>query len=167
MKKNLLTLCMLLVSAPTLAAEGSRFTYDLGGSSGTYNGTSYTEVNLGLNWYLEDWLNWRNALFSKFGSSINTTYGLDSAVLFETDAYTENRLLGVELFIGPGVRLANEKSNAVFGKAGITFALAGMRIGGGIQQTHYIEGARTDKNDQTLPQDETQYFITLSGGGVL
>ncbi len=139
-------------------------TYDVSGATGSYNGNSYSEIHLGLNWYAEDWLNWRNSLFTQFGSTIDTIYGLDTAALFEYKAYTQARGLGIELFAGPGLRFATQSSNAIFGQAAIVFALAGLRIGGGVQQLHYTQD-RKDRNNYTLPQDETQYFITLAGGG--
>lgn len=154
----------ILISPMTMAA--STLSYDLSAGTGSHNGNSYSEIHLGLNYYPADWLNWRNSVFTQFGSNINTIYGLDTAALFEYRAYTSGGAAGVEVFAGPGLRFANENSNAVFGKAGITFALGGLRLGGGVQQLHYIN-TRKDKQDSTLPKDETQYFITLSGSGVL
>lgn len=147
-------------------SSNSRISYDISGGSGTRDGETYSEIHLGLNWFVKDWLNWRNSLFTQFGTEVKTVYGLDSAALFNWAAYTQSRAAGVEFYMGPGVRVASEKSNAVFGKAGLTFALGGLRIGGGVQALHYLED-RTDKLDRTLGKDEVQYFITLSGGGVL
>nr|BFD60576.1 hypothetical protein CKG001_26830 [Bdellovibrio sp. CKG001] len=149
----------------SLSAQAqSRFSYDLSGASGTRDNESFTEIHLGLNYFVKDWLNWRNSVFTQFGTDINTVYGLDTAALFNYEFYNHSRTLGVEFFAGPGLRFASENSNAAFGKAGITFGLGGLRIGGGVQHFLYFEG-RTDKNDNTLNKDETQYFITLSGGG--
>lgn len=147
-----------------LAQAQSRFSYDLSGASGTRDNESFTEIHLGLNYFVKDWLNWRNSVFTQFGTDINTVYGLDTAALFNYEFYNHGRTLGVEFFAGPGLRFASENSNAAFGKAGITFGLGGLRIGGGVQHFLYFED-RTDKNDNTLNKDETQYFITLSGGG--
>jgi hypothetical protein len=165
--KNFMALFLLLFgfALPTFAAERPALSYDVGGATGSYNGDSYSEIHLGLNWFAQDWMNWRNSLFTQFGSTINTVYGLDSALLFEYSAYTQGRGAGVELFAGPGLRFATEKSNAVFGQAGVIFNLGGLHIGGGVQQLHYTDD-RTDKNNYSLPKDETQYFIILSGGGV-
>ena len=163
MKKTLLSLIVLSALTLTSVAQ-AKVTYDLTGSSGTRDGESFSEIHLGLNWYMNDWFNWRNSVFTQFGTKIKEVYGLDSEALFSWEAYTSQRDLGVELFIGPGVRLASEKSNAAFGKAGVTFAVAGLRIGGGVQALHYIED-RQDKDGRILPKDEVQTFITLSGGG--
>ncbi|MNS69993.1 hypothetical protein D3C72_1033260 [compost metagenome] len=157
-----ITLCSL----QSFAQRSSRpqFTYDISGGVGSYDSNSYTQLQLGLNWYAYEWLNWRNAAFTQFGSSINNVYGLDSSILFQTSAYTQNRDAGVEVFLGPGVRLASENSNAGFAQGGITFALGGLRLGFGAQALHYW-AERTDKNDVVMPKDEVNYFITVSGGG--
>lgn len=150
----------------SFAASGSSLSYDLSGGSGSRDGETYSEIHLGLNWFVYDWLNWRNSIFTQFGSETKTIYGLDSATLFNVEAYTSNRSLGIELYAGPGLRLASENSNAVFGKAGVTLALGGLRIGAGVQANHYLED-RTDKNNRVLGKDETQYFIILAGSGSL
>lgn len=103
-------------------------------------------------------------MFTQFGTNLNTVWGLDTTGLFKTEFYTQGRGAGIELFAGPGLRLANEKSTAALGTAGVTLALGGLRIGGGATYLNYFE-TRKDKQDQNLPKDEVQYFITLSGGG--
>lgn len=165
--KTLIALFFCLSFASTVHAaemEHAPLSYDISGATGSYDGNSYSEIHLGLNWYAQDWLNWRNAVFTQFGSTIDTVYGLDSSLLFEYDAYTQSRGAGVEFFAGPGLRFATQNSNAVFGKAGVIFSLGGLRLGGGVQQLHYVQD-RTDKQNYTLPKDETQYFIILAGGG--
>lgn len=148
----------------SFAAEASYVSYDLSGSAGSRDGESYSEIHLGLNYFPVNWFNWRNSVFTQFGSQMNTVYGLDTAGLFNYEFYNSSRTLGIELYAGPGLRFASENSNAAFGVAGITFGLGGLRIGGGVQQFQYFED-RKDKNDFTLNKSETQYFITLSGGG--
>lgn len=165
MKKSIsFFLLSLVFSSAVWAQSESKFTYDLTGSSGTRDGSSYSEVHLGLNWMMGEWFNWRNSIFSQFGTKIKTVSGLDSEALFKFDTYTQSRSLGVEFYAGPGVRLADQKSNALFGKAGLTIALGGLRIGGGVQALHYLED-RVDSNNNPLNKDEVQTFITLSGGG--
>ncbi len=161
----LIIFCTLFVNSVALAAP-STLSYDISGGSGSRNGNSYNEIHLGLNWYPAEWLNWRNSLFTQFGSQMNTIYGIDTAGLLEYTAYTQSRDVGIELYVGPGLRFANENSNAVFGKAGLTLALDGLRLGGSVQHNHYFS-SRTDKDNYSLPKDETQYFITISGGGAL
>ncbi|MBO9668110.1 MAG: hypothetical protein J7501_15015 [Bdellovibrio sp.] len=155
----------LLTSTLSFAqSTNSNLTYDLTGGFGTYNGNSYTEIDLGLNWYFIDWLNWRNSLFTQFGSTINTVFGLDTALLANAVLYNSSGSFGIEGYIGPGLRFANEDSSGVFGKAGLTFAIGRLRIGGGAQVTHYYE-TRRDRDGFRLPDDEVQYFLVLSGGG--
>jgi hypothetical protein len=164
--KKFIAAVIMMFSVSTFAQSNSRpqFSYDISGGVGSYDGNSYSQLQLGLNWYAYEWLNWRNAAFTQFGSTIKTVYGLDSSILFKTEAYTQSRSLGVEVFAGPGVRLASENSNAGFAQAGITFQLAGLRLGVGAQALHYWQD-RTDKNDVTMPRDEMNYFITIAGGG--
>ncbi|WP_413560165.1 hypothetical protein [Bdellovibrio sp. HCB209] len=169
MKKLISVLLILgsVFSTPALAQSSSaNMSYDLSGGFGTYNGNSYTEIDLGLNWYLTDYLNWRNSVFTQFGSSIDTVYGLDTAAIFGTGFYTSSGGAGVELFAGPGLRFANEDASGYFGKAGLIFAIGGLRIGGGAQVTKYYE-SRHDKYGYRMPDEEVQYFIILAGGGSL
>lgn len=166
MKNFLLVVLSSLFVSHFAHGADSGLSYDISGGSGSHNGYSYSEIHLGLNWHVQDWLNWRNSLFTQFGSNMNTIYGIDTAALFEYSAFTQGRGAGIEFFAGPGLRFANENSNALFGKAGITFALGGLRLGASVQQTKYFS-SRTDKSNNTLPKDETQYFITISGGGVI
>lgn len=161
-KFMLVLLFSLGVSAVSFAQ--SRVTYDLTGSSGTRDGESFTEIHLGLNWFIKEHINWRNSVFTQFGNEIKTIYGLDTEALFNWEAYTQSRGLGIELFAGPGFRFASENSNAVFGKAGLTFGIAGLRIGGGVQAFHYWED-RKDKDENILDKDEVQYFVIIAGGG--
>lgn len=166
MKKVWLILLSSIVISSAAFAAPSTLSYDISGGSGSRNGNSYSEIHLGLNWYPAEWLNWRNSLFTQFGSAMNTIYGIDTAALFEYTAYTQSRGAGIELYAGPGLRFANENSNAVFGKVGLTFALGGLRLGASVQHNHYFS-SRTDKENYSLPKDETQYFITIAGGGSL
>src|SRR3954470_3311168 len=57
----------------------SRLTYDIGVSSGKTNDLTYTEYNLGLNWWLGSWFAWRNALFGRSQQGEKTIYGLDTS----------------------------------------------------------------------------------------
>jgi len=142
------------------------FTYDISASSGTENSNSYSEVKLNLNWYLADWLNWRNGIFTRFGSNIQSVSGLDSSVLAAYDIKNESGTLGFQAFAGPGVRIASADNNAATAEAGVIFTLGGIQIGGGAKYLSYFK-TRQDPNNVALPKDETQYFIVLAGGGNL
>lgn len=158
-----------LLSFPSFgsaASSGSRLSYDLGASAGSYNGSSYTELTLGLNWYAQDWLNWRNSIFTRQGSNLDSVQGLDSALLFQTSARTEGGGLGFDAFAGPGLRFATHSNNAIFGEAGLIFKLGGIRIGGGVKALNYSSD-REDRSGDTLPKNDLQYFLILAGGGTL
>lgn len=164
--KSIITALSILICAFSVSAKEGDFSYDVRGGSGSYHGGSYTEINLGLNWNMKDWLTWRNALFTEFGSELKTVYGLDSSLLFQYEAFTQGRGLGVEMNAGPGLRFGTENSNAIFGTAGITFIFGGLALGGGVQALHYLAD-RMDRENRDLPPDEVRYYITISGGGRL
>src|SRR5437868_4515484 len=96
-----------LPSMRTLPTTHPTFTYDISASSGTENNNSYSELKINLNWFVTDWLNWKNGVFTRFGSNIQNVNGLDSALLATFDASTDDRSLGVQAFAGPGVRMAS------------------------------------------------------------
>ncbi|WP_413288332.1 hypothetical protein [Bdellovibrio sp. HCB337] len=151
-------------SMRTLPSTHPTFTYDVSASSGTENNNTYSEVKLGLNWYLTDWLNWRNAVFTRFGSNVKSANGLDSSLLASYEVINEERTLGFQAFVGPGVRIASEDNNAATATAGVIFTLGGIKLGGGAQYLSYFK-TRKDTVGEDLPKAETQYFVVLSGGG--
>jgi hypothetical protein len=147
-----------------VASYHPTFSYDIGASTGSENGNSYSELNLALNWYWTDWLNWRNALFTRFGSNVTSVSGLDSSFLASYDLSTDDGTFGVKAFAGPGVRFASANNNAALAEAGIIFKLGGIQLGGGARYLSYFN-TREDKYNVELPKNETQYFIVLAGGG--
>lgn len=153
-------------SMRTLPSDPTPFTYDFSGSSGTQNGVTYSEVTLNMNWYLTEWLNWRNGVFTRFGSNVKSVNGLDSSLLAAYNLKNDSGTLGFQAFAGPGVRLASADNSAATADAGVIFTLGGIRLGGGVKYLSYFN-AREDLNNSVLPKNETQYFIVLSGGGSL
>jgi hypothetical protein len=151
-------------SMRSLPSEHPTFSYDVSASSGSQNGDSYSELHLGLNWYVTDWLNWRNALFTRFGSNITSVNGLDSSLLATYEIQNDAHTLGVQAFAGPGMRFASADNNAATAEAGIIFKLGGINLGGGARYLSYFK-TREDSNGLDLPKNETQYFVVLSGGG--
>ena len=150
-------------SSGTANSGGSRLTYDLGASTGSYGGASYSEINLGLNWYFADWMSWRNAVFTRQGTGQNTS-GLDTSLRFEYNNAGEN--FGVKAFAGPGYRFASKSLSAAFAEAGLVFKLGGISIGAGAKTMVYTSPGE-DSVGTTLPKQDTSYFLILGGGGVL
>ncbi len=148
----------------TAPKEGAEFKYDVTASSGKYNDTSYTELNLGLNWQMGDWWVWRNAAFHRFGSGMDSTTGLDTSLRVGSNVTTDDGSLGVEMFVGPGYRFANNNSNALFGEAGLGFKIAGIYLGVGAKSLYYTQ-TRTDSNGKDLSKNDTQVFLVVGGGG--
>ncbi len=173
---GLISFCTVTVSAQSKPSYGykgqtekkeSRITYDVSGSTGTYNSRTYNEITLGLNWFFSDWFVWRNAAFSRQSSSSEETYqGLDSSARLTTTLGDPQEGLSLTAFGGPGVRLASKNKNAAFAEAGLSIKLGGIRIGAGAKVLEYFS-TQKDSTGVTLPKGDTQYFVTISGGGVL
>ncbi len=141
------------------SSEKWRATFDLGVSAGSVGKKNYTEGNLGLNLYLSRYLALRNALFARFSSGLDTTYGLDTSLrgILGLDL---GPVGGVTTFAGPGYRFANQGGSVPFAEAGLVLKLLGFAIGGGAKVLLHTWNDKTREND-------TQYFIILSGGGSL
>ena len=152
------------VRTPASAHYKPTFTYDLGASTGTYNNLSYTEITVGLNWYLLDYLVWRNAIFSRFGSQISTIAGLDSSIRFVFDAETDNSKLGIGFFAGPGYRFSDTNDSGVFGEAGVVLKAVGLAIGVGVKSLIY-NNPGTNPDGSNRPKQDNVIFIILAGGG--
>ncbi len=167
MKQAFLFFTLLFFQTFTFAKESdSRITYDVSGSQSTRDGKSYQEINVGLNWFLQDWLIWRNSAFQRMGDNVDPIYGLDSSMRLQKEWNNDGRTLGFKIFGGPGVRLASSDSNAYFGEAGVGFRLGGINLGAGVKSLRYFS-TRKDKDGMALPKDENQVFLTISGGGIL
>lgn len=146
------------------ASSRPTFTYDVGGSVGNYNGTSYSEVNLGLNWHFNDYLTWRNAVFSRFGSEQASASGLDTSMRFDYGLQSQGGSLGFNVFAGPGYRFSKNEYSAAFAEAGLTVKLGGLNIGGGAKLMNYTSPG-TASDGSNLPKNDVTYFIILAGGG--
>lgn len=172
---NLIPTIMLLLLSSDLFAQsigvGSKkespfFDLDISGSTGSYNGQSYSEIHLGLNMNFTDWLTWRNAAFKRFGSAAGQDVtGLDSGLRLTVHAPFDNG--GIKFFAGPGYRWADpSQNNAAFGEAGLNVQLGRFSVGGGAKYLRY-DRPRTDSAGNALKRDDISYFITLSGGAGL
>jgi hypothetical protein len=144
---------------PTNETRQGRVTYDVGVSSGKSNDISYTEMNLGLNWWFHESFAWRNSFFGRFQTGVDNIYGLDTSI---RGSHTVE--LGEEssmnLFLGPGWRFVNEGKNAPIAEGGLVMKLGGLSIGGGAKAVF------NKVVDKTM-EDDIQYFIILGGGGTL
>lgn len=149
--------------APT-GETRSHMTYDLGASTGSYNGYSYSEITLGLNWYMSDYLVWRNAAFSRFGSQVDSALGVDTSLRFIYDTKADRDSVGVTVFGGPGYRLSSEKYSGYFLEGGALLKFGGLSLGGGIKSITYTSpGKKADGTDN--PKTDSVLFIILAGGG--
>lgn len=135
-----------------------RITYDIGLSAGSVNNVSYTEANLGVNLYFLEYFAWRNAGFSRFITGQDNIYGLDTSLrgIFSAG----NSAGGFTAFAGPGWRFVTRGDSPPFAEAGVVVKLAGISLGGGVK-SFYNSAIRSGA------EDDTQYFIILSGGGSL
>lgn len=141
-----------------------RWTYDIGASTGSYNGASYSEITLGVNYFFLDSFAWRNAVFSRFGSQSDSVLGLDSSLRYVYDSRSEPGDVGFTLFGGPGYRFASEKFSGAFVEGGGVLKLGGLSLGAGAKAIQYSNpGKRTDGTD--MPKSDTVIFIILAGGG--
>jgi hypothetical protein len=156
----------LLMGQTKSTSSDTRLTYDISASQSQQNGRTYQEINLGLNWYFNDWMIWRNSGFQRQAQQEDTVYGLDSSLRFQKEFQSEDRVFGLKVFGGPGLRVASEKSNATFAEAGLGLRLGGLQLGAGVKSLQYSD-SRTDSNGDALPRTENQFFITLSGSGAL
>lgn len=136
-----------------------RWRLQIGLSSGSSGGRSYTEANLGVGYYFLRWLEFHNSLFASL-DRVRNAYGLDSSLrgVLNTDLAG---LVHLHAFAGPGYRFASDSAyNAVFAEAGLITSVAGFSLGGGLRRFFY-------KVKDAAAQDETQYFIILSGAARL
>lgn len=164
MKRILLS--FLTVSLTHIGVARAALSWDLGGSAGSYSGASYTEINLGLNWQMTDYFVWRNALFGRFPSGLESVYGLDTTARFQTYAQTDGGTFGIGFFGGPGYRFSKIEYTAAFIEAGLILKLGGLNIGGGIKQFYYSNPG-LNSTGQRMPNSDTVVFLILGGGGSL
>ena len=159
--KILILVCACVFSAPVLASD---FHYDLSAGSGRYNDVSYAEITAGLNWQFDEWWTWRNAIFHRFGSNMDSITGLDTSVRLGNSFGTTNGDFGVDFYVGPGLRFASSNANAVFGEAGVGFKIVGLYLGIGMKSLYYTQ-PRVSSSGMDLPKNDTQVYLVLAGGG--
>lgn len=139
---------------------------DVSGSSGNYNGQTYTEMHLGVNLNFTEWLTWRNTGFKRFGSTAaQETTGIDSSLRLGVDKKFD--LGAIKLFAGPGYRWSSPSTkNALFAEAGAAVQLGGLTLGAGAKYLRY-DSAQFDSAGRETKRDDMNYFITVAGGAGL
>lgn len=147
-------------------SQDQTLSWDLGAAAGTYGGYSYSQIDLGLNWHFNDFLNWRNVFFNRFGTAEVQASGLDSSFRFEYADQSEGGGLSYRLFAGPGVRISTVANTGYFGEAGAVVRFGGLNIGAGVKALQYSTPGK-DSLGRQLPSTDLSYFLILSGGGVL
>lgn len=165
-RRVLPAVALTLGLAASATASAQSLTWDLGASTGSYNGIGYSEVNLGVNWSFTDYLIWRNSVFSRFPSTGDGVQGLDSSLRLHHAVYSDDGTFGLGFFGGPGYRFSSAAYSAAFAEAGLLVKLGGLQIGGGVKAFRYSNPG-TDLTGAALPPDDVTYFIILSGGGAL
>jgi hypothetical protein len=146
------------------SAERPTLTYDLGISTGSYNGVSYNEINLGLNWHLNNFLTWRNAMFSRMGTGEVAASGLDTSLRLDYNYLNANSNFGLNVFGGPGYRISKKEQSAAFLEGGVKVKAGGLSIGAGLKVLQYSNpGSNADGTAR--PKQDTTMFLILAGGG--
>jgi hypothetical protein len=159
----------LFLSLQTWAASSRStyqptFTYDLGVSSGTRNDKGYSEIHLGLSWYLMEHFVWRNSIFTRFGTGLESTGGLDSSARFVYNTPRDESGFGVGFFAGPGYRFSSKENTGIFGEAGLTLKLAGLAAGVGVKSIYYSSPGN-DSSGRENSKSDTVVFLILAAGG--
>ena len=117
---------------PKLKSDKHDWSLDLGISSGSSNGSSFFEVNLGVNYAINDWLIYRNAPFYRSQGEASSSFGLDSSL---------NVIKGLELsaqvktqfMLGSGLRVRSDSKAAPFVEAGLGLYLGPVNLDFGVK----------------------------------
>lgn len=110
-----------------------------------------------------DYINWRNAVFTRFGDNVEKAGGLDSSVRFELRDRDGD--FGYHLFAGPGYRFSSKTSSGIFAEAGATIRVYNISFGLGFKALQY-NSPGLDPNGNTLPKSDTSVFLILAAGGI-
>ncbi|AGH96149.1 hypothetical protein [Pseudobdellovibrio exovorus] len=156
-----------LVYAQTSSTKVPFFDLDISGSSGNYNGRTYSEVHLGVNMNFTEWLTWRNAAFKRFGSggTEDDITGLDSSLrLVLSKPFSGGAF---RFFLGPGYRWADpSEKNAGFAEGGLGLSFGRFSVSAGAKYLKYDKIQYNSAGAETK-RDDLSYFLTLSGGAGL
>lgn len=157
---KILLLSFIFFISPKLFAGDILYkeTIDLGISSGSVGNINYTEFDLGLNLYFSPYLNFRNAVFNRFGTDPQNFFGLDTSVrgVYSTPAAD----FGFTVFAGPGARIPSKGNVTPFAEGGLILKVFGLGAGIGaklIQNSWVTSG---------VPNETQVFFILAIGGGI-
>jgi hypothetical protein len=145
-------------------SQAPKFTYDLGLSSGTYEGKGYSEIQLGLSWHMSEYFVWRNSVFSRFGSGVDSATGLDSSARFTYDTPRDEQGFGIGAFAGPGYRFSNKENTGVFGEAGLNLKMGGISTGVAVKSIYYNSPGK-DSDGRDKGRTDTVVSLVLAAGG--
>lgn len=109
-----------------------RFRLDGGGSVGSSNRGSFYEINLGVSYYVTEWLIWRNAPFFRFQSGAANSFGLDSSVRGQYSPPVAAEF-SPTLMVGAGFRFINTGSHAPFAEIGLGLRVSEIQIQLGVK----------------------------------
>jgi hypothetical protein len=125
-----------------------RFRLDGGGSVGSSNQGSFYEINLGISYYVTEWLIWRNAPFFRFQSGAPNSFGLDTSVRGQYSPPIAAEF-SPTLMMGAGFRFINTGSHAPFAEAGLGLRVSDIQIQLGVK---YIAGKllHADVEDEVI-----------------
>lgn len=137
--------------------SAKRWSFDLGASSGSYQSSNYSEFNIGLNYFIKEWLAFRNAAFARFDSNKENIYGLDTSFR-AIGRFLLSSSFGVTVFAGPGYRFVNRGTNVPFSEGGLLFKIGGFSLGAGAKMLMYPLVQSGAAND-------SQFFLIFAGGG--
>ena len=153
-------LCIFFSGSISAQDSGGRWLIDLSAATGEANNRTYSEANLGVNYYFSEWLAWRNAGFYRFVSEADDFYGLDSSARLRLRVPLGLKS-GFTLFGGGGYRFPNIGRAAPLAEGGLILRVAGVSLGGGVRKIF------TSVVDDRVEEDELLYFIVLSGSARL
>jgi hypothetical protein len=131
-----------------------RLRLDMGGAGGSFQGQSFFEASVGLEYFMMERLSWRNSFFYRFAGVLRDSFGLDSSVRGNGNLPLGSlRLRGL---IGAGYRFASPAGSAPFMEVGASAALGGFDVG---LVTKFIALSLTDSSQPNV----FLYSIVLSG----
>ena len=136
---------------------------DLSGSAGNYNGQTYTEMHVGVNFNLSENFIWRNTAFKRFNTTgTQDVTGFDSGLRYNINSPFEGG--NIKFFAGPGYRWAQPANkNALFAEAGAGIALGPLNLTAGAKYLRYDQ-PQFDSAGTEIKREDLNYFMGVSAG---